>query len=177
MVSSTYDWKMSAFENDFLRSAQFVWSTIFFLKKNEWSHHITKPTKWPVLPAKTQISMGIHPVLSVFAVHSKDSQGDPSFFMRTAKADQTGQMPRLIYSDQTGQMPRLISVFAWRTCLFVGFVMLWLSRYSSRTPCNHNCKISYEKSKHFFFLQIIFKCFDIKFLPFTRIAHIVNDSL
>ena len=29
-------------------------------------------------------------------------------------------------SDQTGQMPSLIRVFARRTGIFVGFVMLWL---------------------------------------------------
>ena len=27
-------------------------------------HFVTKQTIWPVLPAKTQISLGIHPVLS-----------------------------------------------------------------------------------------------------------------
>ena len=32
---------------------------------------MTKPTKWPVRPAKTQISLGIRPVWSVFAVCMK----------------------------------------------------------------------------------------------------------
>ena len=32
---------------------------------------MTKPTKWHVRPAKTQISLGIHPVWSVFAVRMK----------------------------------------------------------------------------------------------------------
>ena len=32
---------------------------------------MTKPTKWPVRPAKTQISLGICPVWSVFAVRMK----------------------------------------------------------------------------------------------------------
>ena len=32
-------------------------------------------------------------------------------------------------ADQTGQMPRLIGVFAGRTCQFVGFVMLRLNFY------------------------------------------------
>ena len=39
---------------------------------------------------------------------------DRSFFMWTAKTDQTGQMPRLIW------------VFAGCTCHFVGFVIQWL---------------------------------------------------
>ena len=37
----------------------------------QMSHHMTKPTKWHVRPAKTQISLGIRPVWSVFAVHRK----------------------------------------------------------------------------------------------------------
>ena len=42
-------------------------------KKNKFkmSRHMTKPTKWHVRPAKTQISLGIHPVWSVFAVCMK----------------------------------------------------------------------------------------------------------
>ena len=32
---------------------------------------MTKPTKWPVRPTKTQISLGIHPVWSVFTVRMK----------------------------------------------------------------------------------------------------------
>ena len=32
--------------------------------KSELSHLMTKPTVWPVRPAKTQISLGIHPVWS-----------------------------------------------------------------------------------------------------------------
>ena len=57
----------------------------------------TKPTKWPVCPAKTQISLGIH------------------FFMRKMKTDQTGRTPRLIW------------VFAGCTGHFVGFVMWQLT--------------------------------------------------
>ena len=34
---------------------------------------MAKPTKWRMPPAKTQISLGIRPVWSVFAVHSMDS--------------------------------------------------------------------------------------------------------
>ena len=35
------------------------------------SSHTTKPTKWPVRLAETQISLGIHTVWSVFAVSMK----------------------------------------------------------------------------------------------------------
>ena len=39
------------------------------------SHLMTKPTKWCVRPAKTQISLGIFPVWTVFAVRSMGSWG------------------------------------------------------------------------------------------------------
>ena len=39
----------------------------------QMSQHMTKPTKWRVHSAKTQISLGIHLVWSVFAVHSVGS--------------------------------------------------------------------------------------------------------
>ena len=35
------------------------------------SHLVTKPTKWSVRPAKTQISLGFCPVWSVFAIRMK----------------------------------------------------------------------------------------------------------
>ena len=50
---------------------------------------MTKPTKSPVCPAKTRISLHIRPVWSVFAVHSR-TQG---FFMQTVKTDQTRGCP------------------------------------------------------------------------------------
>ena len=42
----------------------FVWSFLYF----HMSCPLTKPTKWPVSPVKTQISLGICPVWSVFAI-------------------------------------------------------------------------------------------------------------
>ena len=38
---------------------------------NHMSRSMTKPTKWPVRPVQTQISLGICPVWSVFAVRMK----------------------------------------------------------------------------------------------------------
>ena len=38
-------------------------NTTFFFLALWLSHIMTKPTKWPVRPAKTQISLGIRPVL------------------------------------------------------------------------------------------------------------------
>ena len=79
------------------------------------SRRTTKPTKWPVHPAKTQISLGIQPgcQISLRCV----LYGQPRtqcFLMRTVKTDQNGWMPRLIW------------VFAGHTGHFVGFVMLRL---------------------------------------------------
>ena len=34
------------------------------MKNSYFSHRMTKPTKWPVRPAKTQVSLGIRPVWS-----------------------------------------------------------------------------------------------------------------
>ena len=76
-----------------------------------WIRRTTKPTKWHVRPAKTQISLSIHPVWSVFAVRSMGSK-DPNFLHADSED-----------SDQTGWILRLIWVFDGRTCHFVGFVM------------------------------------------------------
>ena len=62
------------------------------------SRSMTKPTKWLVCPAKTQISLGICPVWPVFAVCLKK-----------------GWVPYPGWSVFAGQMPRLIWVFAGRT--------------------------------------------------------------
>ena len=64
------------------------------------SKFYVQPTKWPVHPAKTAHSMV-----------AKSAR----FFMRTAK------------TDQTGQMPRLICVFLLRISHFVGFDMRLLT--------------------------------------------------
>ena len=75
---------------------------------------MTKPTKWHVRPAKTQISLGSRPVWSERCLHEESSL--------SAQRD----------SDQTGPIPRLIWVFAGHTCHFVCFVMRWL------IVCLHN---------------------------------------
>ena len=77
----------------------------------DMSHLMTKPTKWPVCPAKTQISLGIRPVWYESSLCTKWVAKDPSF----VHADSED-------SDQTGQMARLIWVFAGGTCHFDGFV-------------------------------------------------------
>ena len=79
------------------------------------SRLMIKPTKWPVRPAKTQISLGIHPVWSESLLCAQWVAKDPSFLQADSED-----------SDQTGRMLRLIWVFAGHTDHFVGFVMTWL---------------------------------------------------
>ena len=73
---------------------------------------MTKPTKWHVRLAKTQISLGIRPVWSESSLSAWRKLG--SWATHWAHSED---------SDQTGRMPRLIWVFAGRTYHLVGFVM------------------------------------------------------
>ena len=77
---------------------------------------MTKLTKRHVRPAKTQISLGIHPVWSESSLCTQWVAKDPSFLHADSKN-----------SDETGRMPRLIWIFAGRTCHFVGFVLRQLN--------------------------------------------------
>ena len=78
---------------------------------------VTKPTKWCVRLAKTQISLGIRPVWSESSLCTQWVAKDPNL-LQAGSED----------SDQPGHpwMPRLIWVFPRHTCHFVGFVMWWL---------------------------------------------------
>ena len=75
------------------------------------SHLMTKPTKWHVHPTKTQISLPSAQSDQSLCCTHKESLGPELPNECTAKTDQTGWMPRLIW------------VFAGRICHFVGFVM------------------------------------------------------
>ena len=84
-------------------------------QQTDKSRIVTKPTKWHVRPAKTQISLGIRPVWSESSLCAQWVAKDPSFLQADSED-----------SDQTGRMPRLIWVFAGRTCRFVRFVTMRL---------------------------------------------------
>ena len=86
----------------------FVWS---FLQL-DMCHRTTKPTKWPVRPAETQISLGIRPVWSESSLCAQWVVKGPMFLFAVSEA-----------SDQNGPMPRLIWVFAGCTGHLIGFVM------------------------------------------------------
>ena len=72
-------------------------------------------------PAKTQISLGIHPVWSESSMSAWRKCGS----LTTYKAHSEE-------SDQTGQLPSLVWAFTGRLCHFVGFVMRLLKCYN---PC------------------------------------------
>ena len=111
---------------------------------------MTKPTKWHVRPAETQISLGIRTVWSE-SLPCAQWLAKVQRFFHADKKD----------SDQTERMPRLIWVFAERTCHFVGLVMRWLifitKMYVVYTNYNHlieailssthNIPLFYRRSK------------------------------
>ena len=73
---------------------------------------MTKPTKWHMRPANTQISRGIRPVWSESSLSTWRKFG--SLASHWAHSED---------SDQTGRMPRLIWVFAGRTVILL--VLSW----------------------------------------------------
>ena len=104
-----------------------------------------KKKKWPLHSAKTQISLGIHPVWSKSMLCAQRVAKEPSF-LHTDSED----------SDQTGQMPRLIWIFAGCTCHFTvlscggSFVFSWV--------CTKSCLLFMSSSSwlkdHSIFSQI-----------------------
>ena len=98
---------------------------------------MTKPTKWPVRPVKTQISLGIGPVWSESSlnawrrgIHPVWSESSPSAW-RSIWSLATHHKAHSKDSDQTGWMPRLIQVFAGRTSY------CWISHATARIRCLH----------------------------------------
>ena len=73
---------------------------------------MTKPTKWHMRPAMTQISLGIRPVWSESSLSAWRKLG--SLATHWAHSED---------SDQTGRMPRLIWVFVGRTATLL--VLSW----------------------------------------------------
>ena len=104
-------WEPMRVENAFLCLVPFIlvlkfcWPVCF----QNMSSLMTKPTKWHVRLAKTQVSLGIHPVWSESSLCAWRRLG----FSATHEVHSE-------YSDQTGRMPRLIWVFTGHTCHFIG---------------------------------------------------------
>ena len=75
------------------------------------SQCMTKPTKWHVRPAKTRISLGIHPVWWESLLCAQWVAKDPNFLHADSED-----------SDQTGR----IWAFVGRTCHFVGDIYIYI---------------------------------------------------
>ena len=85
-----------------------------YCKTGRWKMRcrMTKPTKWLVRPAKTQISLGIRPVWSESSLSAWRNIGPLTAYWAHSED-----------YDQTGWISRLIWVFAGRTSHFAGFVV------------------------------------------------------
>ena len=112
--------------------------------RNRYEPPHDKTKKMTVRPAKTQMSLGIHPVWSESSLCAQWVAKDPSFFYEDSED-----------SDQTGRMPRLIWVFAGRTVTLL--VLSWGGSYDptpngkgTQTPRNasrikqHSWKINWR---------------------------------
>ena len=70
---------------------------IFFINTHNMSRLMIKPTKWPMRPAKTQISLGIRPVWSESLLSTWRKLGSlATHWAHNKDSEQTGKMPRLI---------------------------------------------------------------------------------
>ena len=99
----------------------------------------TKPTKWYVHPAKTQINLGICPVWSESSLSTWGKLKSLAIIRAHNEA-----------SYQTGWMSRLIWVFAGRKGHFVGFVMRRLILLC--LTCVNNTDFCYFEA--FYFLKL-----------------------
>ena len=82
----------------------------------QMSRRMTKPIKWLVHPAKTQISLGVCPVWSVFAV-AMNKAWVLSYPLRAQQR---------LWSDLVDAQADLSLCWTHKSCHFVGFVMLRL---------------------------------------------------
>ena len=106
------------------------------------SHSMTKPTKWPMRPAKTQIRLGIHPLWSVFAVRIKKSW-DFSYSMSGQQrlfrlGGCTGWSESSLSAQEVEQVRRDLVImdnfayFSIKTCS--GYSLKCLAVYSNEYP-------------------------------------------
>ena len=77
---------------------------------------MTKLTKWHVCPAKTQISLGIHPVWSESSLTARRNIGSlATQGAHSEDSDQIGWMPRLIESSLDAHVILLVFVVKFQT--------------------------------------------------------------
>ena len=114
---------------------------------------MTKLTKWHVRPAKTLISLGIHPVWSESLLSAwRKLWSLATHWAHCHDSDQTGRMPRLIWVF-TGRTVILL-VLSWDSSFFVRPHLKFVScNFIRNGPCSIKSDI---KSNHFqCFLRIL----------------------
>ena len=126
------------------------------------SRIMTKPTKWLVRSAKTQISLGAFPVWPESSLSAWRKLGS----LATHWAHSEG-------SDQTGWMPRLIWVFTGRTCHFVCFVMMRL-KWSWWCQVNMNLRYKISMPKYANIMQNLSQNFETNWTPDILISFILQ---
>ena len=104
-----------------IRLGEFCWSKLFC---HAPAHIMYEPphdksAKWHVYPAKTQISLGIHPVWSESSLCAQWVAKDPKFLHADSKSED--------WSDLADAQADLS--LHWAHSHFVGFVMRWLISY------------------------------------------------
>ena len=90
--ADTTDWM----KNHMVR-IEFCCMSSFVMQYRQMSRLVTKPTKWALRPAKTQISLGIRPVWSESSLSACRKLGSlATYWVHSENSGQTGRMPRLI---------------------------------------------------------------------------------
>ena len=107
---------------------------------------MTKQTKWPMHPVKTQISLGICPVWSESSLCTQWIAQDPKFLHADSEdSDQTGQMPRLIWvftgcicvDAQDDPSLCLVHVICWFCCAQAHMVLFTvIKEIGQYEPCH-----------------------------------------
>ena len=107
--------------------------------QNKMSRIVTKPTKWHVRPAKTQISLGIRLVWSESSLSTWKKLGSlATHWAHSEDSDQTGRMPRLIWVF-AGRTVTLL-VLSWGDSNLAEYFAFSIQRWVSVIPynvCNH----------------------------------------
>ena len=90
-----------------------------FCEPGKMSRLMTKPTKWHVRPAKTQISLDIHPVWSESSLSAWRKLGSlATHWAHSEDSDQTGRMTLIRWADAQADLS-----LRWAHTHFVNFVM------------------------------------------------------
>ena len=135
---------------------------------------MTKPTKWHVRPAKTQISLGIRRVRSEYSLSAWQKLGSLATHWRhSEESDQTVWMSRLIWNFAGCTVILLVLpwdgsniLFLALRCIMSRFAvtwkinLFWLAFFSTTLNFNPGCKdILFAMTSHFHFDCQHFACF------------------